>query len=88
VVSTAIRDVVYPYQQMGLVSIGRDVETFIAAIEYELKKSADQQWLHVVDEYLSDKSWQDTFAAMVELMLAVRRRATSVALVTELKNAS
>jgi glycosyltransferase involved in cell wall biosynthesis len=88
VVSTAIRDVVYPYQQMGLVSIGRDVETFIAAIEYELKKSADRQWLHAVDEYLSDKSWQDTFTAMVELMQAVRRRATSVALVTELKNAS
>jgi hypothetical protein len=79
---------VYPYQQMGLVSIGRDVETFIAAIEYELKKSADRQWLHAVDEYLSDKSWQDTFTAMVELMQAVRRRATSVALVTELKNAS
>ncbi|MEO6287625.1 MAG: glycosyltransferase family 1 protein [Dyadobacter sp.] len=88
VVSTAIRDVVHPYEQMGLVSIGSDAETFISAIKYELKKSEDRQLLQAVDEFLSDKSWEDTFTAMVELMLAVKRQNNSVVLVTELKKAS
>jgi UDP-galactopyranose mutase len=73
---------------MGLVSIGSDADTLIAAIGYELQKSADRQWLQAVDEYLADKSWQDTFTAMVQLMLTVRRQDNPVVLVTELKNAS
>jgi glycosyltransferase involved in cell wall biosynthesis len=88
VVSTAIRDVVFPYGETGLVSIGDDAETFISAIEYELKKNTDRQWLHAVDAFLSDKSWENTFAAMVELMVMAGQRDNSVVLVSELKNAS
>ncbi|MGX5854381.1 glycosyltransferase family 1 protein [Dyadobacter jiangsuensis] len=88
VVSSAIRDVVSPYGEMGLVSIGRNTETFIASIESELAKSADPAWLLAVDEFLSDKSWEHTFSAMVRLMLAIREKKDPVVLASGLKNAS
>lgn len=69
VVSTAIQDVVFPYGQMGLVSIADDAETFIEAIEHELLKAADQRWLETVDKYLADKSWEHTFTSMLQLLL-------------------
>ncbi|QRR00080.1 glycosyltransferase family 1 protein [Dyadobacter sandarakinus] len=87
VVSTPIRDVVFPYGEMGLVSIGDDADTFIAAVEYELKNSERKEWLNDVDEYLSDKSWQDTFKSMNALMLSVKQK-NPVVLTSELKSAS
>jgi glycosyltransferase involved in cell wall biosynthesis len=96
VVSTAIHDVVSPYGEMGLVSIGTDVESFILAIEHELTNVWDDQWLYGVDTFLADKSWEHTFNSMVELMNAVRKEAQPefqpeaqpVVLVSSLKNAS
>jgi len=88
VVSSAIRDVVAPYEEMGLVSIGSDAGSFVAAIEYELTNSADKQWLNGVDEFLADKSWEDTFSSMLKLMQTVRKEAESVVLVNNLKKAS
>ncbi|MCE7042864.1 glycosyltransferase family 1 protein [Dyadobacter sp. CY312] len=88
VVSSAIRDVVAPYEEMGLVSIGSDVELFIAAIEYELTNSADRQWLKSVDEFLADKSWEDTFSSMLQLMQKVWKESKPVVLVRSLKNVS
>jgi glycosyltransferase involved in cell wall biosynthesis len=77
VISTAILDVVYPYGEMGLVSIGYDPETFIAAIESELTRSERQEWLDAVDDFLADKSWEHTFASMVQLMLLVGEKRNS-----------
>jgi glycosyltransferase involved in cell wall biosynthesis len=74
VVSSAIRDVVYPYSELGLVSIGKDPDTFISAIEYELKNRESNVWLSAVDSYLSDKSWQHTFNAMNRLMYAASKQ--------------
>ncbi|MCF2446709.1 glycosyltransferase family 1 protein [Dyadobacter sp. CY345] len=88
VVSSAIRDVVAPYGNMGLVSIGSDVDSFILAIEYELKNSADKQWLRSVDAFLADKSWEHTFSAMLKLMQNTRKEARPVVLVSSLKKAS
>ncbi|MCF0055035.1 glycosyltransferase family 1 protein [Dyadobacter sp. CY356] len=85
VVSSAIRDVVFPYAKLGLVSIGKDAETFITAIESELIKSADQRWLEEVDEFLSDKSWENTFASMLKLILAARQAAKPVVFISKPK---
>jgi hypothetical protein len=88
VVSSAIRDVVAPYQQMGLVSIGSDVDSFVQAIENELKNANNQHWLNRVDAFLADKSWEDTFSSMVQLMQAIGKVAKPVVLVRSLKEAS
>lgn len=88
VVSSAIRDVVSPYHETGLVSIGDDAESFITAIDRELAHSADSKWLYAVDAFLSDKSWEHTFSAMVKLMLKTQQRERPVVLVSGLKKAS
>ncbi|MCE6992651.1 glycosyltransferase [Dyadobacter sp. CY323] len=88
VVSSAIRDVVFPYAKLGLVSIGHDTESFISAIEHELTNRTNEKWLLAVDDYLSDKSWENTFDAMQRLMVSVKKLETSVVLTRELKTAS
>ncbi|WP_225865776.1 glycosyltransferase [Dyadobacter aurulentus] len=88
VVSTPIRDVVFPYGKSGLVSIGKDADTFISAIEYELGNLGNTDWLQAVDTFLSDKSWEDTYSSMLALMHAAARHDKAVALTIELKNAS
>lgn len=88
VVSSAIRDVVSPYEKMGLVSIGHDTDSFISAIEYELGNRGNQAWLAAVDQYLADKSWQHTFASMQRLMSSARDQKNPVMLTSEFKSAS
>jgi len=88
VVSSAIRDVVSPYEAMGLVSIAEDAETFIAAIERELTHAADPEWLNAVDEFLSDKSWEHTFSAMARLIMNEQQPERPVVQVAGLKKAS
>lgn len=74
VVSTAIRDVVFPYGKLGLVGIGYDIESFILAIEKELTRKENQEWLTAVDKFLSDKSWQNTFTGMQRIMEACKEQ--------------
>lgn len=88
VVSSAISDVVVPYQKLGLVSIGHDADSFISAIEYELGSRGNQAWLADVDRYLSDKSWQHTFASMQRLMLSAGEKKSPVILTSKFKSAS
>ena len=64
VVSTEITDVVFPYEERGLVHIGRTREEFIAACETALKQGSDSVWLARVDDFLSDISWDKTTASM------------------------
>ncbi|NIJ52123.1 glycosyltransferase [Dyadobacter arcticus] len=88
VVSSAIRDVVFPYAKLGLVSIGHDIDSFISAIEHELTNLGNRKWLKAVDKYLADKSWENTFNSMQRLMLSAKKQDTPVVLTRALKSAS
>jgi len=83
VVSTPIRDVVYPYGQMGLVRIANDAREFTAAIDDLLKSKANRpQWLKTVDGFLGTMSWDETWAQMSRLIdeaVANRTRAALLA---------
>ena len=66
VVSTPIRDVVYPYGEEGLVAIAA-AEGFVEAIDRELQKrggAARAAWLDAVDRQLSTSSWDATWKEM------------------------
>ncbi len=71
VVSTSIRDVVRPYGEEKLVDIADTVPAFVdaiaAALEQEQRHAA---WLHRVDDFLSQTSWDRTWQAMHELIEA------------------
>jgi UDP-galactopyranose mutase len=73
VVSTSIRDVIYPYQQQRLVHIADAPEDFIDAIDLAMAERRSPEWLDRVDHYLRDNSWDITFRKMSALELAVSR---------------
>jgi UDP-galactopyranose mutase len=80
VVSTSIRDVIRPYEQLGLVRIADSVEDFVVAVEAAMK---DDLQAHVrrVDAFLSKISWDRTWGEMRELIeeaVAGRRASGSV----------
>ncbi len=68
VVSTAIRDVVNPYGENKLVSIGKDATEFVDAIDRILADTEKAAWLQKVDRFLADNSWDHTHAAMHKAM--------------------
>ena len=81
VVSTPIRDVVYPYGQMGLVRIANDAQEFTAAIDDLLKSEANRkEWLEKVDTFLATMSWDETWARMSQLIDDVVANRTRAAL--------
>lgn len=79
VVSTPIRDVVYPYGERGLVRIANNADEFVAAAEALLDKDAcGKEWLNKVDDFLATMSWDETWARMARLIdeaLAKKTRA-------------
>ena len=83
VVSTPIRDVVYPYGQMGLVRIANDAGELVAAAEELLDDNANRKaWLAKVDEFLAQMSWDETWARMSRLIddtVATKTRAALLA---------
>ncbi len=66
VVSTAIRDVVRPYGESGLVRIA-DHTTFVSAIEEALAESVGSKRAEV-DEFLAETSWDSTWEHMSTLI--------------------
>lgn len=70
VISTSIRDVVYPYGEKNLVAIADNAAEFIAAAEQllALTPTARESWLKRVDLFLTTQSWDRTFEAMWRLM--------------------
>ena len=81
VVSTPIADVIKPYGRLDLVRIARTAEEFIAAIEQSLKPEAtSKKWLHRVDEFLANISWDQTWSEMSELIdrVSLHRRKPNV----------
>lgn len=67
VVSTAIRDVVRPYGENGLVHIASTAKEFVAAIEKALNENTEDR-LKKVDEFLSNNSWDNTWRAMADIV--------------------
>jgi UDP-galactopyranose mutase len=63
VVSTAIRDVVKPYAEIGLVRIGENAKEFGDAIQQSLSQRSEE-WLEKVDDFLANTSWDKTFEGM------------------------
>lgn len=76
VVSTPIRDVVRPYQELNLVHIAQTPEEFVAACEAALNENAIER-LKRADEFLARNSWDKTFEQMRGLIAAaaVRKQA-------------
>jgi UDP-galactopyranose mutase len=74
VVSTSIRDVIRPYGQLGLVRVADTVLDFVAAVEAALREDPGARRLRA-DAFLTQTSWDGTWARMRRLMdAAVRAR--------------
>ena len=67
VVSTSIRDVVTPYGDHGLVRIADEPESFARACEAAMAEDADERQRRV-DAFLTEMSWDYTWADMLELI--------------------
>jgi UDP-galactopyranose mutase len=74
VISTSIQDVVRPYGELKLVEIADTPDDFIRAAEKTLSHSVDKEWLARVDAYVSNLSWDKTWAQMSNLIEKVVER--------------
>ncbi len=63
VISTPIKDVITPYGDLGLVSIGNNAAEFVALAGYETHRDR-VKWLRDVDRFLSGNSWDLTVSKM------------------------
>jgi glycosyltransferase involved in cell wall biosynthesis len=72
VVSTAIADVVEPYERLGLVRIGRTPAEFIAQVDAALQDDGASHAQR--DAFLAGTSWDRTWERMVELMVDAEHR--------------
>lgn len=89
VVSTPIRDVVFPYGRMGLVRVANDAEELVAAAEQLLQSDDDRKtWLANVDEFLTQMSWDETWGRMSRLIDDVVATKTRSALLARAQQAS
>ena len=70
VVSAPIQDVINPYGKQNLVSIAKNADEFVKAIESILLRSKDEtvRWLSRVDQQLSQNSWDYTWRKMMTLI--------------------
>jgi UDP-galactopyranose mutase len=66
VISTSIIDVVTPYGTNNLVQIADTADEFIKAAEFELTRQDRDLWLQKVDAFLSQNSWDKTWARMMD----------------------
>ena len=73
VVSTPVRDVIRPYGDEGMVAIGGDAAEFGDAIASALA-APDPDWRTRVDKFLSQLSWDRTWADMRTLVEDVLRK--------------
>jgi glycosyltransferase involved in cell wall biosynthesis len=73
VVSTPIRDVARPYGELGIVRIAATPEEFVAAAAAALAEDGAAR-LSAADEFLSDTSWDKTWAEMWGLIEGVVSR--------------
>ena len=81
VVSTAIRDVVRPYGELGLARIAHTADEFIAASEQAIGVDMCLKWRERADEFLKSLSWESVWSGMnnlIEGVLASRRTPASL----------
>ncbi|HVG38159.1 MAG TPA: glycosyltransferase family 1 protein [Pyrinomonadaceae bacterium] len=78
VVSTSIRDVVRPYEQLGLVRIADTVEDFIKAVEAAMNEDARERQKKV-EQFLALNSWDRTWTRMNQLIREVAEKKQAVA---------
>jgi hypothetical protein len=64
---------VRPYGEQHLVAIADTAEQFVAAIDAALT-SLPRDWRNRVDQFLSTKSWDRTWAEMSQVMTEVENR--------------
>lgn len=69
VVSTAVRDVVRQYGQVGLARIGNTAEEFLAEAERALTYGMSMKWRERADAFLHTLSWDKTWEAMNALIV-------------------
>jgi glycosyltransferase involved in cell wall biosynthesis len=71
VLSTPVQDVVRPYGELGLVSIVKNAEEFVAAAEKELRLDNDSsERRQRADALLAQSSWDATWNRMNELLVS------------------
>jgi glycosyltransferase involved in cell wall biosynthesis len=68
VVSTAIRDVVRPYGELGMARIAHSPEEFIAAAEQAMSVGMCLKWRERADEFLKSLSWDSVWSSMNHLI--------------------
>jgi hypothetical protein len=78
VVSTSIRDVVDPYERLGLVRIADAPADFIAAVEAALVEDRER-FTATADAFLEHRSWDETWARMAALIDRILDRADAEA---------
>ena len=71
VVSTRIRDVVRPYEELGLVRIADTAEEFVRAAERSMAFDMSMKWRERADEYLKSCSWDSVYEGMSRLINGV-----------------
>lgn len=76
VVSTAIRDVVRPYGELGLARIARSADEFIAAAEQVMGVDMGFKWRERADEFLKGLSWDSVWIGMNTLIDGVLKAQT------------
>jgi len=78
VISTAIKDVVQPYGNAGLVQIVNNTDSFISAAEKIFNETEKDHWLRTVDHFLENDSWDHTFNKMNALINNVKKDQTQI----------
>ena len=68
VVSTAIRDVVRPYGDLGLARIAHSAEEFVTAAEDAMMSDMGLKWRERADEFLKSLSWDSVWGGMSHLI--------------------
>ena len=71
VVSTAIRDVVRPYGDLGLARIAHSAEEFVTATEQAMSSDMGMKWRERADEFLKSLSWDSVWSGMNRLIAQV-----------------
>jgi UDP-galactopyranose mutase len=71
VVSTAIRDVVRPYGDLGLARIAHSAEEFVTAAEEAMASDMGLKWRERADEFLKSLSWDSVWGGMNHLIAQV-----------------
>jgi glycosyltransferase involved in cell wall biosynthesis len=68
VISTPIIDVLRQYGRNGLVNIAGTPEEFVRVASLELENNDREEWLQLVNEFLSQNSWDKTWQRMMYLI--------------------